>query len=173
MKFYKIKIFVFLVFLLSLQGCGVYSFTGASIPKEAKTISIHYFPNKALYIIPTLSQKFTDALKDRFLSQTTLNQVDNSGDLNIEGEITGLSTQPVAIQGGSTPTAQLNRLTITVNVRFTNRFDEKQNFETSFSRYLDYDSRLSMAQVENTTDVITQINNALIDDIFNKAVVNW
>ena len=173
MKFFKIYFLFLIVSLLSLQGCGIYSFTGASIPKEAKTISIHFFPNRASYIIPTLSQRFTDAIKDRFLGQTTLNQVDNGGDLNIEGEITGFTTQPVAIQGGNTPTAQQNRLTITVNVRFTNKFDEKQNFETSFTRFLDYDSKLSMAQVENSTDVIKQIDDALVEDIFNKSVVNW
>jgi len=36
--------------LFSLAGCGVYSFTGASIPPDAKTISIAYFVNNAQYV---------------------------------------------------------------------------------------------------------------------------
>ena len=161
-----------ILLVLLMQACSL-SFNGASYPKEAKTISINYFQNKSSFVIPTLSQKFTDALKDRVSSQTSLALINNNGDLKIEGEITGFTVQPVAIQGGNTPTAQLNRLTITVNVRFSNKFDTKQNFETSFSRYVDYDSRLSIAQVESSTDVFKQIDDALVEDIFNKAVVNW
>ncbi len=167
------KIFFLFVsgLIVILHSCSL-SFNGASYPKEAKTISIQYFSNKSSFIIPTLSQKFTDAVKDKFSSQSTLSLVNKGGDLNVEGEITGFSTQPVAIQGGNNPTAQQNRLTITVNVRFTNKFDEKQNYETSFSRYLDYDSKMTMSEVESST-IITQINDALVEDIFNKAVVNW
>jgi ABC-type uncharacterized transport system ATPase component len=75
----------------------------------------------------------------------------------------------VAIQG--TETAALNRLTITVNVKFTNQKDEKQNYETNFSRYADYDSKKSLAEVEQT--LMEEINKQLVDDIFNKAVSNW
>ncbi len=162
---------IHLTFLLSffITGCGIYSFTGASISPEVKTISIHYFPNHAPLVQPSLSQTFTDALKDKFSSQTDLDLVPNKGDLNIEGEITGYSTQPIAIQGNQT--AALNRLTITVKVKFTNKFDQKQNFETNFSRYEDYESSKNLSDVEETLN--TQITNYLVEDIFNKAVVNW
>ncbi len=156
--------------LLSLMaGCGIYSFTGASIAPEIKTISIQYFSNQAALVQPTLSQTLTDALKDRFMQQTTLNVVNGRGDMNIEGAIVNYNTQPVAIQ--SDDKAALNRLTITVRVTFTNELDEKQNFETNFSRYEDYDSKLSLASVEE--NLIKVITDALVDDIFNKAVVNW
>ena len=79
------------------------------------------------------------------------------------------STQPVAIQG--TQTAALNRLTISINVKFTNAKDEKQNYETVFSRYADYDSKKSLAEVEQS--LIEDINKQLVDDIFNKSVSNW
>ncbi|MCF8296523.1 MAG: hypothetical protein K9J13_03175 [Saprospiraceae bacterium] len=166
----RIKIFI-IGFVLAIfsAGCGIYSFTGASIPPEAKTISVLYFPNKSQLIQPTLSQKMTDAIKDKFASQTSLQLVKSGGDLHIEGEIVGYSTQPIAIQANET--AAMNRLTITINVRFTNRFEEKQNFETRFSRYQDYASSLSLSSVED--GLIDQINEALVEDIFNKAVVNW
>ncbi len=157
------------ILLLFNFSCGIYSFTGASISPEIKTISIKYFSNNAPLVQPTLSQTFTDALKDKFQSQTSLTLMNDGGDLNIEGEITGYSTTPVAIQGNET--AALNRLTVTVNVKFTNNLDEKQNFETSFSRYEDYESSKSLTEVED--ELIKLINNALVEDIFNKAVVNW
>lgn len=154
---------------LILTSCGVYTFTGASVPAEAKTISITVFPNKADLVQPTLSQSFTEALREKFSSQTSLNLTPRNGDLHLEGEITGYSTEPVAITGDQQ--AALIRLKITVNVRFTSKFSPKDDFETSFTRYEDYSSSLNLASVE--LDLISKINEALVDDIFNKSVVNW
>lgn len=162
-------IFFFSALTFLLSGCGIYSFTGASIPPEAKTVSIKYFPNNASLVEPTLSQIFTDALKDKFVSQTTLILVQKNGDLRLEGEITGYSTKPIAITGDQT--AALNRLTITIKVKYVNTFDETKNFESSFNRYEDYPSSKNLSDVQET--LITQINEMLIEDIFNKAVVNW
>ncbi len=152
-----------------LSGCGVYTFTGASVPAEAKTISIAVFPNKADLVQPTLSQSFTETLREKFSSQTSLIQTPRNGDLHLEGEITGYATEPVAITGDQQ--AALIRLKITVNVRFTSKYSPKDDFETSFTRYEDYSSSLNLASVE--LDLISKINEALVDDIFNKSVVNW
>lgn len=164
----QIYLFSFII-LATMQGCGVYSFTGASISPEVKTVSIKYFPNRSSLIQPALSQAFTEKLKDKFVSQTNLRLVNESGDLMFEGNISDYRTQPIAIQG--TETAALNRLTITVNVKFTNQKDEKQNYEANFTRYADYDSKKSLAEVEQT--LMEEINKQLVDDIFNKAVSNW
>ena len=164
-----INILGFCALLCSLISCGLYSFTGASISPEIKTISIKYFPNNAPLVNSTLSQEFTEVLRDKFTSQTSLQLVDKSGDLNLEGEIIGYSTQPIAIQGNET--AALNRLSVTVRVRFTNNFDESQNFESNFTQYQDYPSSSSLSSVED--GLILQISKDLVEDIFNKAVVNW
>jgi hypothetical protein len=158
-----------LMVVLSIEGCGVYSFTGASIPPEAKTITIVYFNNVAQYVEPSLSQSLTDALRDRFLSQTSLAFTKEGGDLQLEGTITEYSTKPVAIQGDQT--AALNRLTITVKVKYSNLPDPTKDFETSFTRFEDYPSNNDLSAVKD--QLISQINQALVDDIFNKAVVNW
>ena len=118
---------------------------------------------------PTLSRKLTEAIRDKFTDQSNLNLVGANGDLNVEGEISGYTTEPVAISGEQT--AQLQRLKITVNIRFTNKQDPKQDFETSFSRFKDYDAKQRLADVEET--LIDLINEELAQDIFNKAVVNW
>ncbi|MBR3698030.1 MAG: LptE family protein [Bacteroidales bacterium] len=162
---------LYMVLLLALvcQGCGIYSFSGASIPPEAKTVSVQYFPNQAQLINPTLSNDFTTALRDAMMNQTSLDMVDSGGDLAFEGEITDYRTTPVAITAGQT--AALNRLTITVNVRFVNVFDETKNFETRFSHYEDYPREQDLNAVqESLTGTIIE---ALVEDIFNKALVNW
>jgi hypothetical protein len=163
------KTAIFILLTLFFTGCGVYSFTGASVPPEAKTISIGFFSNKAKLVEPTLSPIFTDILKDRFTSQLNLTMVDRSGDLDLQGEITDYKTTPVAIQGDQT--AALNRLTITVKVRYTNKYEPDKDFEQNFTEFADYSSTQDFNSVK--ADLIELISNALADDIFNKCVVNW
>jgi hypothetical protein len=160
-----------MLFLLFQTSCRVsYSFTGASISPNVKTLTIRYFPNNAPTVVPTLSTSFTDDLKDYFTSQSNLVLVDHGGDLTVEGSITGYDpAAPVAIQGNET--AAMNRMTITLNVKFTNRTNEKQNFESSFSRYVDYPSSQPLPSIQDR--IIKEINDQLVQDIFNKAVVNW
>jgi hypothetical protein len=162
-------IFAILTAFLFMEGCGVYSFTGASIPPEAKTISIAYFVNNATLVEPTLSQTLTDALRSRFQSQTNLSLVDENGDLQLEGIITDYSTKPVAIQGNQT--AALNQLTISIEVKYTNTFDHTKDFDTKFSRFEQYPSESDLNSVKD--QLIADISEALVDDIFNKSVVNW
>ena len=152
-----------------LSACGFYSFTGASISPDVKTVVVQYFPNRAATIQPTLSQVFTERLKDYFLEQTNLSLEADAGDLNFSGEIVKYEVKPIAIQANEQ--AAQNRLTISVKVKFENTKDESKNFEQKFSRYADYDSSQSLANVEE--DLIEQITNELAEDIFNKAVVNW
>lgn len=159
-----------MVLITMINACTVnYGFNGASIPPEVKTINIKYFPNNASLVEPTLSQKITDALRDKFTSETNLSLVNTGGDLILEGSITGYKTMPVAIQEDDE--AALNRLTITVDVAYTNTFDETMSFESSFSRYEDYSSSKNLSDVQEL--LIDEINLILTEDIFNKAVVNW
>jgi hypothetical protein len=118
---------------------------------------------------PILSSTFTEALKDRFVQQTSLNLVNGMPDMEFEGEITGYKITPQAYQGNET--AALNRLTITVKIKFVNRTDETQNFEQSFSEFAEYSSSKSLSSVE--TELIEEIVDKLTESIFNKAVVNW
>ena len=159
---------IFLVLLLT--GCRMsVSLTGGTVDPRAKTVAITTFPNNASLVNPTLSQSFTTTLKDKIQAQTPLTIVNENGDYAIEGEIVNYSVNPVAIQGNDTPA--MNRLTITVRVRFSNKFDENQNFDQSFSRYADYYSTQNLSSVE--AGLVTEISDALTDDIFNKAFVNW
>ena len=157
--------------LIGFSSCKVnYSFTGASIPPDVKTISVQTFPNYAPLVQPLLSQSFTEALKDKFQSQTNLQLVSRGGDLSFEGSITGYNVAPISIQSGTDVAAQ-SRLTITVSVKFTNSKNDKQNFETSFTRFADFESSKSLVTEEER--LIKESNDQLVQDIFNKAVVNW
>lgn len=166
-----LRIVLLILVLATYAGCKVnYSFTGASIPADVKSISIQFFPSVAPLAPPALSQKFTEALREIFLNQTNLGLVQRNGDMNLEGSITNYITTPLAIQSGN-DAAAYNQLSITVNVKFTNTKDEKQNFETSFTNYASYDARSDLSSVE--AQLIDEINKKLVQDIFNRSVTNW
>ncbi len=161
------------VLLLMTDSCKVtYSFSGASISPDVKTVSVGFFPNRVQRgstVNPALGQIFTEAIKDKIISQTSLQMLENGGDVEFSGEITGYQITPVAITGKQT--AGLNRFTVTVHVKFSNNVDSKQDFDTSFSRYEDYPSTQDFSSVED--DLIKKIVENLTEDIFNKAFVNW
>lgn len=146
-----------------------YSFTGASISPLVKTISIQYFQNRASLVQPGLSQYITDALIDKCKSQTNLKFVNEIGDANFEGEISDYNTRPLTVAADAR--AATNRFTITVKVKFTNAVDPDLSFEQQFTRYEDYDSNLDLSQVEK--ELSDKIIELIIEDIFNKAFVNW
>ncbi|MFH0760917.1 MAG: LptE family protein [Bacteroidota bacterium] len=163
----------FLVLLIGIGGCRMrFSFTGASITPDMKTVSVAYFPNRAPIVNPSLSQDFTEKLKDRFISQTSLNMLSDGGDLSFEGEIVDYNTKPMAIsQNQQQEQASLNRLSITINVKFTNQIDPTKNFESKFTAYEDYNSDQGLDAVEG--ELVPLIIDKIIEDVFNKAVVNW
>jgi hypothetical protein len=156
--------------VIPLAGCKVsYSFSGASISPQIKTFSIQYFQNRALLVQPGLSQYITDALIDKCKTQTNLKFINGIGDVNFEGEISEYSTRPLTVAADAR--AATNRFSIEVKVKFTNTVEPEYNFEQKFTRYEDYDSNLDLSQVEK--DLSSKIIEMIVEDIFNKAFVNW
>jgi Lipopolysaccharide-assembly len=161
-------IFIIPLIFIALQGCGVYSFTGATI--EGKTINIHVMENRAMNMVPTLASTLTDKIRSRILSQTGLAPVNSEAtDYDISGLITGYNVTVSGVQ--NTQTATQNRLTINLEITFKNRLNEKAGFTQTFTRFADFPATQTLQSVEN--QLINDIGNQLADDIFNKAFVNW
>ena len=168
----KTRILLFSFCAVLLTGCGVaikYSLSGASIPPDAKTFSVAYFPNNATMVSPILSSTLTEALVDIFTRRTRLTQVDEGGDFAFEGEITNYTSTTSSVS--SDEYALLNRLTITVKVRFTNALDESMSFNRTFTAFEDYESTQLLTEVEGT--LIPLIVNKLVTDIFQASASNW
>jgi len=160
---------ILLLLMMAVQSCGVkYGFTGGSIPEGTKTYTVEFFENTAPIVNPTLSQTFTEALKERVRNQSSLSQVDANGDAIFEGRITGYSIAPAAVEAG-TDRAALNRLSITVNVKYTNNIKPEDNFEQPFTRFKDFSGNVPAQE----DALIRDINQMLTEDIFNRAFANW
>jgi hypothetical protein len=157
------------ILLLMMSACGIYSFTGASISPETKTVAVYLFQNNANLVVPTLSQTITESLKDRIVTQTNLQLTRSTADIEFEGKIIDYSVRPMSLQGNNV-TSQ-NRLSVAVKVKYTNKKEDAKSFEYTFTRYADFPGTKNLPDVES--ELIKIITTQLIDDIFNKAFVNW
>ena len=160
---------LFLTMALAWQGCGVYSFTGASIEPGTQTFRVQTIENRADLVVPSLSQKVTLQLINKVLNSTSLEQTNTEPHLDFSGEITGYTIVPVAAQAGET--AALNRLTITISIAFVDNVNPDKSWESTFSKYADFDANVDIASVQER--LIDDVSEQLAEAVFNKAVVNW
>ncbi len=171
----KCNSFLLLLIVLGLSlaaACGVrYSFSGGSIPADMKTVTVHFIENQAAIVYPTLSETLTERLKARIRTQSRLSQVANDGDGIFEGRITNYTIGPAAVEAG-TDRAALNRLTITVTIKYTNSKQPEDNFELPFTRYKDFSSATQPIQAQEE-QIVKDIVEMLTEEIYNRAFANW
>ena len=151
-------------------GCGAYSFTGISLSSDTKTFQVNYFQNTAALIEPGIERDFTLALQDLILNQTNLDLVKSNGDIIYEGEIVEYRISPTTAT--SSNTAAQNRLTISVNVIFTNTNDEEADFEKRFTFFYDYAGSAQLVGSQKTT-AIEEIFERITQDVINASLANW
>ena len=153
-----------------VHSCGIYSFTGTSIQPDVKTVTIPYFEYKALKVNPSLRSQLTEALQEKFIRLTRLEPVDEEGDLEVIGSVTGYDVKATAITASEQ--AAQNRLTVTVKVTFINRkYPEENQDDKSFSAFADFDAMQQLDAVDAT--LCEEIVEKLCEDIFNGTVANW
>ncbi len=157
------------VICLFLVSCKIYSFTGTTLSSELKTITIQNFVMNTAGGPANLTLSITEKLKEYYQRNTSLKLKPNEADLLLEGSIIGYELTPVSAT--SSDKAALNRLTIRVEVRFTNSKDEEQNFEKEFSFYQDFPQEQNLSQVEGT--LVPKILDQIVLNIFNDTAAQW
>ncbi len=168
------KFIYLLLFVFIIKSCGNYSFTGASIPEGTESFQVNFFENEAgnsmgSIFEPGLDRDFTIALQDILQNQTNLQLVGSDGDLIYEGEITEYRVSPMTAT--SNLQASQNRLTVGINVRFTNLKKEDDNFERRFTFYYDYPAEVQLLNVKSEAHDI--IFERITQDIFNASLAKW
>lgn len=156
--------------LLTLAGCGIYSFSGTSIQSDVQSICIEPVVNHAQKINPSLANQLTEELNDKFRKLTKLEQVQEDGDLNLLVTIESYEVRPAAITADEV--AAMNRLQVTAKVVFVNNKHTEDNIDgQSFAAFEDYDSNNSLDMVE--ARLCETIVKKLAEDIFNATVAQW
>lgn len=164
-----IKLILLAIIALSINSCSVYNFTGTG-KIDAKTFQVNFFQNNAQLIEPGIDRTFTLTLQDLIQNQTNLNLVKNSADLTYEGEITDYRISPMTATADQQ--ASQNRLTVRVNVRFSNKNKETENFEKSFDFYYDYPAG-SQLTGSTLNSAIKTIFERITQDVFNASLAKW
>lgn len=146
-----------------------YDMKGGADTGSAETVSVQYFNNRAMRVEPSLSQNFTDAMKEYMEGNTKLRVVNTIGDVDFSGEITDYKISSVAISAGDLPAK--TRFTIAIRVKYSNALNPEGDFDSSFSRFREFDSTTDFSSVE--ASLSEEIIEEIIEQIFNKAFVNW
>jgi Lipopolysaccharide-assembly len=163
------KYILLILIAFSIKSCSVYNFTGTG-KIDAKTFQVNYFHNNADLIEPGIERTLTLELQDLIQNQTNLNLTNSNGDLLYEGEITDYRITPMTATADQA--AAQNRLTIRVNVRFSNKNKEEDNFEKSFSFFYDYDGSTQLVG-STLTEALDVIFERITQDIFNASLAKW
>ncbi|EGD34261.1 LptE family protein [Capnocytophaga sp. oral taxon 338] len=162
------RIIVILCLFFYFSSCGIYNFTGGSTG-SAKTFQVNFFQNRAPLIEPGMDRDFTFYLQDLINNQTNLSLTNSNGDLVYEGEIINFTIAPMA--ANAEQRAAQNRLTVTINVRFTNNKESDKDFEKSFSHYYDFPANTQLSAVKSSA--FEAIFERIGQDIFNASLANW
>ena len=149
-------------------SCGVYSPYGAAT-SGAKSFSVSKFEAIDPLVSATSALSITESLVDRVQRQSVLKLVGNEGELQFSGKVVGWTVQPINVQGDET--AGANRVTITVDVIYTNTLDENLSFQRNFSRFVDVSSSSDLFSIED--QIVDEIGELISQDIFNSSLGNW
>ena len=157
-----------LLLLLICTGCGVYSFSGATLNPDLKTFIVTDIRLAASTAPPSLALLFGEALKNKILSETRLNLKNNKPDAEFKGTVLTYQVEPTA--SGANDRAQLNKLSIAIRIDYNNQIT-KEKWSQTFKQFETFDRNANLSDVE--TQLISSINERLVQEIFNKAFVNW
>lgn len=170
MIFKNLRLFITSTLLLCCTACGFYSLSGVTLPDNIKTFQVDYFGYQAALVEPGIERDFTIALQDLIQDQSRLSLVNKNGDYIYQGEITRFYIAPMTATANST--ASQNRLTVEINLRFTNTKIDEESFEKKYSFFFDYDANTQLQGAALTT-ALEAIYEQITQDIFNDTLAKW
>ncbi|NBB19006.1 hypothetical protein GVN20_06525 [Runella sp. CRIBMP] len=168
---WKVEFLIVLFTLASalFTSCGIYSFSGTSLSPDIKSVTVVNFTMATAGGPSNMALQFNEKMKEYYQRNTSLALLPSNGDMQLEGTITGYEVIPAAPTANDQ--AALNRLSITIQVKFTNNKDEEKNFDQSFSFFKDFPQNQTLNQVESR--LVPLILDQLVQDIFNKSAGDW
>ena len=158
------------VFCLLNAACGIYSFTGASIPEHLRTVAVPLAEVRAQGAAVDLDRQLTDALIERFADRTrlSLEPDEEAADAVLRATIQRYTITPVAVTGDEI--ASLNRVTLVVDIQYRDKVQDEDRLNRSFTASADYDPAEGAAgEAAAATLALEQIAG----DVFTAATSNW
>lgn len=167
----SVKVVTVIVIAFLCNSCTIaYKFNGASIDyTKTKSIAIADFINTSELVYAPLAQEFSEKLRDLYAKSTRLQLLKKGGDMNLEGEIVEYQLTPMAISADTY--ASQTKLTITINVRFTNSKSPEDDFEKKYSAYQTFDSNSLLNEIQD--ELLKTMIDEITDNIYNDTVAKW
>lgn len=155
----------------SLVFSNCYSFKGISIDPNVSTFFIQNFEVSAASAPPTLAVNFTERLKDKIRNETRLNLKSTDPDIEFTGKVRDFRVVPVAPQPGQV--VALNRLEIALDVMYTDHKTEAKSWTSSrpFQHFAEFPNDKDLLSIQD--QLITQIFDQILEDIFNATFNDW
>lgn len=168
MKTKSFTLFFIGILFLAINGCGIYSFTGASIPPHLKRIHIPNFQDKSSSGILTLKEDLTEELTTKIITQSSFELgTQQQADCRLEGSVVMYTNQPYIISQGQATGS--NRITIRVSVVYRDLIKKETIWEQNFENWAEYSIGDRTAEQESLKEAVSKLS----DDIFSKIVSNW
>lgn len=162
-----------LTVLLSSAGCGVYSFTGASIPSHLQSVAIPLVEDNSVNTLTALDEQFTEMLLQRFVRQTRLRleTTEENADAILSARIDRYANRPASVGGNEQAT--LNRVTLAVTVTYQDQKENSTLLDRSFTAFEEYDPADPEQGLTGEVEAARAALEKIADDIFTAATSNW
>lgn len=159
--------FLALCFSIGLSSC--WSFKGVSIDADTKTFYVDQFRVVTSNIRPNYNQVFAERLKDKIRSESSLTLTETDPDVEFSGQITNYRVSNEA--PGENQSVGFGKLTIGMSVDFTNLNNEDRSWSKNYEGFAIYDQNESFSAIE--AGLVEEINDFLVEQIFNDAFTQW
>jgi hypothetical protein len=165
-----LKKYLHILFFIAsaFTSCCFYSLKSGQLAADVKTATVHYISNQAITVNPALSQQFTEALRNKLINESSLKLIDKGGDLDFSGTITDYMINAVGRSGNQ---ASGSQLMITVKIEYINNKKANEKWSQSFTKSINFDATQNFASIESA--LVAELNRQIVDDIYNKSIVNW
>jgi hypothetical protein len=149
-------------------GCGVYTFSGSTLPSHLHTVDIPLFANRTLQ--PGIAEEISSELSSKVLGGNLLRVVPSGGDATLSGEVQTYANEEYQydILKARTVDVQQYMVRITVYVEFID--NRKQS--TRYKGILNGQGQYAIA-TEKEEDGRKRAVEDVVRQILEKSVQSW
>jgi hypothetical protein len=167
------KVFWSILIGFILSACAVsYSFQGGTVAGETFAVKTFHLGNRLTLVNPNLPIALQEALQQKFINESNLKFTDSDADVNFVGTVVKYTITPV--QGTGNETVSLNRLTIAIEILYTNEIDKTVPPEGKIISVSSYDDFASTDDFNSKeAELVANISEKLVSLVYNEVLVNW
>lgn len=161
------KLLVLLSFLF-LNGCGIYTFSGSTLPSHLKTIDIPLFVNNSDK--PGVAESLTEMLNNRVRSDKLLKPVSSGSDATISGRVTYYRDQPYdyTSEGLRSVDVESYEVKISVEIEFVDNVKDDIIYKGTITENGIYDFKNETEDIGRERAI-----QKIIDQVMQNSIQSW